>query len=114
MSANSLARRFAYTGGVPSGRASRAVLATLLFLLLPVAADAYTLVLRSGRRVTVPDDFKVTPAAVVYEASPGFSVTVWLTNIDLSRPRGPTPSPRGASQVESGRSRTMGPPRRRR
>jgi hypothetical protein len=84
MSANSLARRFAYTGGVPSGRASRAVLATLLFLLLPVAANAYTLVLRSGRRVTVPDNFKVTPAAVVYEASPGFSVTVWLSNVDVA------------------------------
>jgi hypothetical protein len=60
------------------------LLATLLFLLLPVAADAYTLVLRSGRRVNVPDDFKVTPAAVVYEASPGFSVTVWLSNVDVA------------------------------
>lgn len=84
MPASGSARRSASRGGVSSGLLFRVGLAALLFLVLPVAASAYTLVLRSGRHVTVPDDFKVTPAAVVYEASPGFSVTVWLSNIDIA------------------------------
>jgi hypothetical protein len=96
MSASSRARRFACGGGVPSGRAFKAVLATLFFLLLPSAADAYTLVLRSGRQVTVPDDFKVTPAAVVYEASPGFSVTVWLANVDVAATERANAEPAGS------------------
>ena len=84
MPASGSARRSASRGGVSSGLLFRVGLAALLCLVLPVAASAYTLVLRSGRHVTVPDDFKVTPAAVVYEASPGFSVTVWMSNIDFA------------------------------
>jgi hypothetical protein len=84
MSAGSLARRFANASGVSYGRVLKVVLVTLLFFLLTAAANAYTLVLRSGRQVNVPDDFKVTPAAVIYETSPGFSVTVWLSNVDFA------------------------------
>jgi hypothetical protein len=84
MSASDRARRPVYRESVSSGRLFRAGLAALLFLLLPVAAQAYALVLRSGRHVTVPDDFKVTPTAVIYEPSPGFSVTVWLSNVDVA------------------------------
>ena len=96
MSVVSLARRFASAGGVSLGRASGALLAALLLLLLPVAASAYTLVLRSGRRVAVPDDFKVTPAAVIYEAAPGFSVTVWLTNVDIGATERANAEPEGS------------------
>jgi hypothetical protein len=84
MSVGSPARRFALASGFTSGRASVTVLAALLIFLLAATADAYTLVLRSGRHVNVPDDFRVTPSAVVYETSPGFSVTVWLTNVDVA------------------------------
>lgn len=52
--------------------------------MLPVAADAYTLVLRSGRIVNVSDEFKVTRTAITYEASPGYWVTVWLSNVDIA------------------------------
>jgi hypothetical protein len=52
--------------------------------MLPVAANAYTLVLRSGRLVNVSDNFKVTPTAITYEASPGYWITVWLSNVDIA------------------------------
>jgi hypothetical protein len=81
---------------VPSGSGFRLGLATLLFLLLPVAVDAYTLVLRSGRHVTVPEDFRVTPTAVTYEASPGFSVTVWLSNVDFAATERANAEPEGS------------------
>jgi len=96
MSACSLARRFAHASGASSGRASRALLAALLFLLLPAAANAYTLVLRSGRQVNVPDHFRVTPSAVIYETSPGFFVTVWLANVDTAATERANAEPAGS------------------
>jgi hypothetical protein len=96
MPAGSLSCRLARVGGLCSARVSGAVLATLLFFLLPAAANAYTLVLRGGRHVTVPEDFKVTPAAVVYEAAPGLSVTVWLTNVDVAATERANAEPAGS------------------
>jgi hypothetical protein len=97
MSANILARRPANRRGVSSVRLFRAAaLATLLFFMLPVAANAYTLVLRSGRRVTVSDKFKVTPTAITYEASPGYWVTVWLSNIDIDATEKANSEPAGS------------------
>lgn len=113
MSANSLARRPAYRGNISSGRVFRIGLAALLFLMLPVAANAYTLVLRSGRHVTVPDDFKVTPAAVIYEASPGFSVTVWLSNVDFDATERANAEPAGnfARRIKQEPERAAAPAR---
>jgi hypothetical protein len=97
MSAYGFARRPVSEGSVSSGRGFRLGLATLIFLLaLPAAADAYTLVLRSGRHVTVPEDFKVTPKSVTYEASPGFSVTVWLSNVDFAATEKANAEPEGS------------------
>jgi len=79
-----------------TARLSSVALAALLLLALPLAADAYTLVLRSGRRVQIPDAFKVTPAAVVYEASPGFTVTVWLSNVDAAATEKANAEPAGS------------------
>lgn len=85
MTAYILARRPTRGRSVSSGRLLRAGLAVLLFLfMLPFAANAYTLVLRSGRHVNVSDKFKVTPTAIIYEDSPGYWVTVWLSNVDIA------------------------------
>lgn len=92
----SLARRFTLTSGFTRGRVCAAVIAAVLVFLLPAAADAYTLVLRSGREVNVPGDFKVTPAAVIYETSPGFFVTVWLTNVDTAATEKANAEPAGS------------------
>ena len=57
--------------------------AILLTLALPLMAHAYTLVMSSGRHVEISDQFSVTSTALVYEASNGIRVTVWLKNIDV-------------------------------
>ena len=113
MPASGSARRSASKGGVSTGLLFRVGLAALLFLVLPAAASAYTLVLRSGRHVTVPDDFKVTPAAVVYEASPGFSVTVWLSNIDIAATERVNGEPAGnfARRMKQGPAGAVAPAR---
>lgn len=94
MSANGPALR--RRRSIPSGPLFRAGLAALLILTLTAAADAYTLVLRSGRLVTIPDDFKVTPAAVTYEVSPGNWVTVWLSNVDFAATERANSEPAGS------------------
>ncbi len=52
--------------------------------LLALAANAYTLVMRDGRRVEIPDAFAVTATALTYEYAPGLSVTVFLDNVDVA------------------------------
>ena len=57
--------------------------AFLLTLAAPLTAEAYTLVLRSGRRVEISDRFDVTKDALVHEAAPGLRVSVRLELIDI-------------------------------
>ena len=65
----------------PAGR----VLAVLFFLACGmVSADAYTLVMRDGRRVEIPDAFTVTNSTLTYEVSSGIQVTVQLSTINIA------------------------------
>jgi hypothetical protein len=66
---------------LPSAR--RVICALLLALLLPVAAGAYTIVLRSGRRIEIPSQFTVTPLTLTYETAPGINITLLMSSIDI-------------------------------
>ena len=57
--------------------------AFLLTLAAPLSAEAYTLVLRSGRRVEISDRFDVTRQALIHEVAPGVRVAVRLEHIDI-------------------------------
>ncbi|HKC61993.1 MAG TPA: hypothetical protein VKB86_00040 [Pyrinomonadaceae bacterium] len=57
--------------------------ATLLALLLPVVASAYTVILKDGRRIEIPQNFIVTPLTLTYEAAPGLNVTLQMSVIDI-------------------------------
>src|SRR5215210_2730959 len=57
--------------------------ALLLALLLPVVACAYTVILRSGRRLEIPATFTVTKLTLTYEASPGINITLLMSSIDI-------------------------------
>jgi hypothetical protein len=59
-------------------------LATVLLLAFSIAANAYTLVFRDGRRIEVPGDFTVTQTTLTYEVAPGFSRTVQLILLDVA------------------------------
>lgn len=61
------------------------IAATLLLLFMTVqAASAYTLVMRGGRRIQIPDTFSVTRLTLTYEAAPGISVTLQMSMIDIA------------------------------
>lgn len=67
--------------GKPAGR----VLAVLLFLTCGmISANAYTLVMRDGRRVQIPDAFTVTRTTLTYEVSSGIQVTVQLSTVNIA------------------------------
>src|ERR1700749_4847197 len=46
------------------------------------AASAYTLVMRSGRRVEIPNTFTLSKSTLTYETAPGIQVSVQLVSID--------------------------------
>ena len=61
-----------------------AVVAGLVLLMsTPLVANAYTIILRDGRRIEIPDNFEVGPSTLTYETSPGFQITLQLGTIDI-------------------------------
>lgn len=76
--------------------ARRFVTAFALALLLPVFASAFTVVMRDGRWIEIPDKFQVTQTALTYEAAPGLLVTLQLTSIDIAATDEANGSPQGA------------------
>jgi hypothetical protein len=63
--------------------ASRLVCALLLALLLPAVACAYTVVLRSGRRIEIHSEFTVSRLTLTYEVAPGINVTLLMSSVDI-------------------------------
>jgi hypothetical protein len=62
----------------------RVAVALSLALLLPALASAYTVVMRGGRRIEIPDTFFVTRTTLTYEYAPGLNVTLQISNIDIA------------------------------
>lgn len=80
----------------------RLVLALALAVLLPVAASAYTVVLRSGRYVDIPASFNVTRAGITYEYAPGLYVTIQMTSIDIAATERANNEPAGSLLSRTG------------
>ncbi len=55
-----------------------------LVLIAAIITNAYTLVLRDGRRMEIPDEFTLTRSTLTYEISPGFNKTMLVTLIDVA------------------------------
>jgi hypothetical protein len=55
----------------------------LLALFLPLAAQAYTVVMRDGRRLEIPARFVVTQATLTYEVAAGINITLQMSAIDI-------------------------------
>ena len=72
-------------------------------ILFSVSINAYTLVMRGGRHIEIPNNFIVTTAGVTYEVSKGISVTVQLTNIDVKATEKANNEPDGSFLARIGR-----------
>ena len=57
----------------------------VVFLALTVSAvNAYTVVMRDGRRVEIPNEFTVTNSTLTYAIGNGFQVTIQLNTVDVA------------------------------
>lgn len=60
------------------------VLFAALFLFLTVSAvNAYTIVMRDGRRVEIPNEFTVTNSTLTYDVGNGIQITIQLNSVDI-------------------------------
>lgn len=85
----------------PDGRrlargAARLFAPCLLAVLICGTAAAYTIVMRGGRRVEVPNEFELTRTMLIYEAAPGVSVTLPLDHIDVEATERANDGPAGS------------------
>src|ERR1044072_4220084 len=63
----------------------RRVFFAVVFLALTVSAvNAYTIIMRDGRRVEIPNEFTVTNSTLTYEVSNGFQKTILLNAVDIA------------------------------
>ena len=60
------------------------LVATFLLIFTATTATAYTVVMRNGRRVEIPNTFTLTKSTLTYETAPGIQVTIQLAGIDVA------------------------------
>ena len=73
------------------------VLFAALFLFLTVTVvNAYTIVLRDGRRIEIPNQFAVTSSTLTYDAGAGMQVTIQLNTVDIAATERANNEARGA------------------
>ena len=63
---------------------SRLLFATLFLSLTVSAVSAYTVVMRDGRRVEIPNEFTVTNSTLTYDVGNGMQVTMQLNTVDIA------------------------------
>jgi len=63
---------------------NRLFLAGFLLILNISVVSAYTLVMRDGRRVEIPNDFKATNSTLTYDVSSGIQITIQLNTVDIA------------------------------
>lgn len=61
----------------------RIVSAFVFVCLLTTTANAYTVIMRGGRRVEIPSSFVMTTSTLTYEVSPGVQITLNVAAIDI-------------------------------
>src|SRR5215217_6056011 len=72
------------TSEVPTMGLRRFFTAALFLALTVSVVNAYTIVMRDGRRVEIPNEFTVTNSTLTYEVSNGFQVTIQLNTVDIA------------------------------
>ena len=63
---------------------SRIFFAALFLSLTVSAVSAYTVVMRDGRRVEIPNVFTVTNSTLTYDVGTGMQVTIQLNTVDIA------------------------------
>jgi len=92
----------------------KVVVATLLLILTVSVVNAYTLVMRDGRRIEIPDEFTVTNSTLTYEAARGFQITIQLSTVDIAATERINGEPSGSLMKKGSEPEVVPPSRQRR
>jgi len=60
------------------------LISAVLLCLLPTLANAYTIVMRDGRKIQIPDDFGVDRATLTYRVTDTIQITLQLATINIA------------------------------
>jgi len=63
--------------------AVRVLASVVVLVLFTVTAQAYTIILRGGKSIVIPDTFTATATTLTYELSAGFQATIQISAIDV-------------------------------
>src|ERR1044072_1915704 len=63
---------------------SRILFAALFLSLTVSVVNAYTVVMRDGRRVEIPNEFTVTNSTLTYDVGNGLQMTIQLNTVDIA------------------------------
>ena len=74
----------------------RVLVAALVLVFGGISASAYTLVMRDGRKVQIPDSFTVTNSTLTYGAGDDIQVTIQLNTVDIAATERANGEPKGA------------------
>ena len=58
-------------------------LSVLLVIVTTTVVNAYTVVMRDGRRVEIPNEFSVTDSTLTYGMGSGIQITIQLSTVDV-------------------------------
>src|SRR5215216_1880233 len=75
---------------------SKVLFAALFLFLTVTVANAYTVVMRDGRRVEIPNQFTVTNSTLTYDVGAGMQVTMQLNTVDIDATERANGEARGA------------------
>ena len=57
--------------------------AACLLFVLAATTSAYSIVMRGGKRIEIPNQFSVTNMTLTYETAPGFWITLQMAAVDI-------------------------------
>jgi hypothetical protein len=75
---------------------SKIVFAALFLFLTVTVANAYTVVMRDGRRVEIPNEFTVTNSTLTYDVGNDMQITIQLNAVDIGATERANGEARGA------------------
>jgi len=80
----------------------RVLVAVLVLIFGAASASAYTIVMRDGRKVEIPDRFTVTNSTLTYEAADDIQVTIQLNTVDIAATERANGETKGAFMLRAG------------
>jgi len=86
---------------------SRLSIAVFLISLAVTVANAYTIVMRDGRRVEIPNEFTVTNSTLTYRVGSDIQITIQLNTVDIAATERANGQPKGSLLLKASAPQTV-------